>query len=385
MKFIKLKIFVLCILLFSSINLYSVSVVDSLLNRNQSFMSSVLYLPSLFKVLNIDKVYVSPYLMNFKETYSTEIYQEEFKKISKLYKLTTNTEEKIWYLYQALIMLYKNGDYKDVQTFSRSLRALNLNDQVLLLATEISKESSKLKNESEMYKEEVRDLLEKQINLKDKMKFFKTFRSVDDRTIQDLFDLYLYAFQFEQAKKMLNQLDKTYFKDPDQYDEMQFKLDLFLRYFSDMNVPTKTLTFLINKNYPDPEKVFNIEDPDIGYILAYKNEIAKAKEIYREKIFERVNLMEELLPYLYLTGQTTKFKNLYEKVIFLTNRTPKSLEIMHANYKVNELKKIYKEVLSQTIANCYYELMNNTNLMYASELLTDIKAFSPTTYVSPDI
>jgi hypothetical protein len=364
---------------------HTFSMIENLINKNKNFTSSVLYLPSLFTLLQIEKVYLSPFLMNIKETYSTEIYQEEFKKLSKLYQLTDNTEEKIWYLYQAVIMLYKNGDYKDVQNFSRSLRSLNLNDLVLILATEITKESERLKKESEEYKEEIRDMIEKQINLKNKMKFFKTFRSVDDTTILDLFDLYIYSFQFEHAKKMISQLDKTYFKNPEQFNEMEFKLDLFLRYFGDLNIPSKNLTFLINKNYPDPEKIFNIDDPDIGFILAYKNEIAKAKENYRESLLKRVALMEDLLPYLYLTNQNERFKNFYEKIIFLTNKTPKSLEVLHTDYKVNELKKIYKEVLSQTIFNCYYELINNTNLATANQLLTDIKTFSPTIYIRSNV
>ena len=148
-----------------------------------------------------------------------------------------------------------------------------------------------------------------------------------------------------------------------------------------MNLKEQGLTYLINKNYFDPEKAFNISKPDISFIIAYQNEIDSAKDIYQNALLARIDLMKELLPYLYLTEHMSQFKNLYEKVIFITNETPDTLEIFHTEYKIHDLKQVYKQALSQTIYNCYYELVNNSNMKTAEVLLKDIKTFSPSSFI----
>jgi hypothetical protein len=325
--------------------------------------------------------YVSPYLLMYDDTYSTEIYKSEFVKLQKLFDLSNNKFEKIFYLYQAILVLYKNGDYPELERLNVTLKDYGLQNNVLNLRDNIKKNIDQLEEEQIDYQLRVEEELAKQRSKQAKIDFSKAIKMIGDEGFKDLFYLFLYSFQFEEAKLLLTKIQRSYLQNPLVYDECEYQFETYVRYFGDLSIPKINLVHLINKEYIDPDKLFDINNPDVSFLIAYKKNITLAKDYYYDLLNKRIDLMEKLLPYLYFADMEYKFRDAYEKVIFVKQKPPSNLDLTSANFKVSQLKGVYKKVLHDTVYNAYYELANNMNLKSAEKLISEVEKFDPANYI----
>jgi hypothetical protein len=325
--------------------------------------------------------YVSPLLLSFTDVYSTELYNEEFKNLNKLFALSNNKYEKIFYLYQAILIVYKNGDYPEAAKLNGRIKDLGLPTNVLDLATNIAHKIEKLIDEEKDFKFRADQNVATQEFTQIQMDYSQALKTIGDEGFSNLFHLYLYAFQFGDAKTLLTKIKKSYLEKPELYDEWQYELEMFLRYFGDMTMPSMNLVHLIHKEDVTRDKLFDINKPDVTYLIAYGKDIERGQLYYKDLLVARIDLMERLLPFLYLTGFDERFRNLYEKVIFIKHEPPQNLELASTNYKVSQLKGIYTKVLKETVYNAYYELTNKFNIKTAEEYIRKIEDFDPANYI----
>ena len=387
--FKKLFINICLLVMFCYTNIYAIDYVKGVkkyINRDKGEYfeeinkSPLFAFDSLWDLLD-KPPYVSILLLNYDDIYSTELYNEEFKTLNKLFALSNNKYEKIFYLYQAILILYKNGDYAEVAKLNGRIKDLGIPSNATQLGVDISDKINKLIDEQKDFKFRADQKIVKQENREIQMDFSKALKVMGDKGFDNLFHLYVYSFQFKDAKILLTKIKKNYLENPFLYDEWQYELEMFLRYFGDLTIPDVNLVHLINQDDTTKDKLFNIDKPDITYLIAYGKDIEKAQEYYKDLLLKRVDLMQRLLPFLYLTGFDERFRNLYEKVIFVTHEPPTNLELASANFKISQLKNVYTKVLKETVYNAYYELTNNVNLKVAEDYINKIENFDPSNYI----